>query len=296
MFKKMRPASPVPSAAPKSPAEYHLIGDALRILPRGELEAYVSERTRFAYLGNNRGIAVMLGHYKMHLDTTDQGFAPHMIFDGYWEYWLTKFLADQIKPGDVACDVGSNLGYYSILMSELVGSAGHVHCFEPNPKICSLLRGSLALNGFARRTTVHQVAVSDEARPDVSFFIPHGEPKNGTMVPAGFSHASGETIVVRSQRFDSIKFDRLDFVKIDVEGAELGVLRALQSLKERFHPKIVSEVNFGRKYGYQDILALLGHDGQLQHIDYDGTPKALTPEMAQNQRVNEDWLVYSPGQ
>lgn len=120
MFRRKPSVSPSATAGPAK-AEFATVGEALRGLTRGEAEAYISARTRFAYLGNNRGLGVVLAKYKMHLDTTDQGFAPHMIFDGYWEYWLTRFLADQIKPGDNVCDVGANMGYYSVLMSELVG-------------------------------------------------------------------------------------------------------------------------------------------------------------------------------
>jgi FkbM family methyltransferase len=298
MFSKLRRRSAAvaaPAASAASSADFHFVGDAFRTLGRGEAESYIAARTRFAYLGNNRGIAVVLGKYKMLLDTTDQGFAPHMIFDGYWEYWLSKFLADNIRPGDVACDIGANLGYYSILMSELVGPAGKVHCFEPNPAICNLLRGTVGVNGFGGRSTVHQVALSSAEKGEVAFYVPRNEPKNAMIVQPGFQHPGGETISVPTARFDSLPFDKLDFLKIDVEGAELEVLRGLQQLKQRFEPKIVCEVNFGRGYSYDKIVELLGHNGELQHIDYSGEAVLLTRDMVERERIDEDWLVYYPG-
>lgn len=269
--------------------------EILRKFGRGEAERAIAARTRFAYMGNNRGIAIVLGRYKMHLDTTDQGFAPHMIFDGYWEYWLSKFLAETIKPGDVVCDIGANLGYYALLMAELVGHEGRVHAFEPNPAICSLMRASLAVNGFAPRSKVHEVALSSSGNGDAALYVPRNEPKNAMVVQAGFKHAGGETLAVRSTRLDSLPFDRLDFIKIDVEGAEVDVLRGLQELKARFQPRIVCEVNFGRRYSYDQIVELLGHNGELQHIDFAGKARALTREMAEHERINEDWLIYCPG-
>ncbi len=294
MFRRKPPVSH--SAAPEAGAvEFASVGDALRGLSRGEAEAYISARTRFAYLGNNRGLAVVLAKYKMHLDTTDQGFAPHMIFDGYWEYWLTRFLADHIKPGDSVCDIGANMGYYSVLMSELVGHQGQVHCFEPNPRVCELLQATLNVNGFAQRAKVHGIALSESDQADLAFFIPHNDPKNARLVSAGFSHPSGQTISVRSRSIDSLNLPPISFIKIDVEGAELQVLRGLQALKDAYKPRIVCEVNFGRGYSYDDILALLGHHGELQHVDYWAKAEVLTREMAASERINEDWLVYYPG-
>ena len=295
-MRKKKPASESAPEKAKTPSEFRLISDALRGLSRGDAEQYISARTRFAYLGKNRGIGIVLGQYKMFLDTTDQGIAPHMIFDGYWEYWLTRFIVDHIRPGDVVCDVGANLGYYSILMSELVGHAGRVHCFEPNPGMCELLRATLGTNGFASRATVHPVALSEAEKPAINFFIPHNEPKNAHAVPAGFTHPSGHTIMVPTRKLDSLEFPRLDFIKIDVEGAELAVLGGLQRLKETFRPRIVSEVNFGRGYTYDQIVDLLGYRGGLLHVDYTGKAAPLTREMSLRERINEDWLVFWPGE
>jgi len=297
MLKKLRRIAGVPQASPQAApvTEFNTAGEVFRTLDRGHAEAYIAARTRFAYLGNNRGIAMVLGRYKMHLDTTDQGFAPHMIFDGYWEYWLSKFLAATIQPGDVVCDVGANLGYYSLLMAELVGPGGRVHAFEPNPAICSLMRASLAVNGFAARSNIHEIALANHEHKDVSFFVPRNEPKNGMMVPAGFKSSRGDTVSVRTARFDTLPFDRLDLLKIDVEGAEIEVLEGMRKMREIFQPRVVAEVNFGRGYTYDVVVDLLGKDGELQHIDYSGAPQPLTRDMASHQRVNEDWLVYYPG-
>lgn len=294
MFRR-KPSAFQPSAGAAS-TEFALIGDALRTLGRGDVESYIAARTRFAYLGNNRGIAVVLGKYKMHLETTDQGFAPHMIFDGYWEYWLTRFLADHIRPGEAVCDIGANMGYYSLLMSELVGAGGQVHCFEPNPRVSELLRATLNVNGFGQRAKVHAVALSDTENSDIAFFIPHNDPKNARIVPAGYAHASGQTVSVSSRKIDTMDLPRISFMKIDVEGAELHVLRGLQTLKQMHRPKIVCEVNFGRGYGYDDIVAMLGSRGELQHVDYTGKAELLTREMTERERINEDWLVYYPGE
>lgn len=295
MRKKNPPSAPSASGA-HQPVEFATVGEALRALSQPDAERYISARTRYAYVGDNRGLAVVLGGYKMHVDTSDRGFTPHMILDGFWEYWLTKFLADNVHPGDVVCDVGANMGYYSLLLGELVGGQGHVHCFEPNAHMCELLRGTLVMNSLGRRATIHEVALVEANGPDVHFFIPRNEPKNACIVAPGYSRPDGSTVSVRARSLDSFDFNRLDLLKIDVEGAEIGVLRGLRRLKDRFQPKIVCEINFARGgYAYDDIVELLGSNGQLLHIDYSGYPAVLTREMSLRERVREDWLVYYPG-
>src|SRR5436853_284660 len=79
----------------------------------------------------------VLGSCKMYLDTRDTGFGSHVSLDGYWEPWITVFVARQLRPGMVAIDVGANYGYYSLLFAALVGDTGHVYAIEPNPEIVS---------------------------------------------------------------------------------------------------------------------------------------------------------------
>lgn len=269
----------------------------LREKNRAEAESLFSSRTRTAYLGNNRSLCLALGEYKMYVDTTDVGFSPHIMFDGYWEYWLTKFIAETVKPGDHVLDVGANLGYYSLLLSDIVGPDGLVWAVEPNPALLQMLEWSVRLNGFSHRTRLVNAALVDKADlKQVPFFVPFDEPKNGTIVPTGFTHPRGETISVSACTVDSLNIERLDFLKIDVEGAEIPVLKSLERVKKAFSPKIIAEVNFARGYSYDDILSLVGYRGELLHLDFDTDIKPLTRQMAREERKGEDWLVYWPGQ
>lgn len=272
------------------------IAETLKKKNRIEAEALIREQTRVAYLGDSKALCSVLGGYKMLVDTRDLGFAPHMMFDGYWEYWLTRFMAMTIGPGSIVVDVGANLGYYTLLMAELVGPTGMVHAFEPNPAICGLLQSTINLNGFDSRVRVYNAAVvGKDGQREVTLFVPDADPKNATLVAEDFSRPSGKTVKVAAHWLDELNLGKVDFVKIDVEGAELAVLSGLVSIRDRFEPTIVCEVNFGRRYGYDDVLRHLGRNGQLSHIDYEGELRPLTMKMAEQERKHQDWLVCWPG-
>lgn len=268
------------------------ISQTIRTKNRIEAEEIIRSMTRSVYLGDHRSICIVLGGYKMLVDTRDLGFAPHMMFEGYWEYWLTRYMVSRIKPGDVVADIGANLGYYTLLMAELVGPEGHVHAFEPNPAINELLRLTINLNGFGSRVTVHDGAlVAPDGPKEVSFFIPTNDAKNAAIVPEGFSSPKGEVIKVATHTLDELRLPKLDFMKIDVEGAELGILAGSRETRQSCNPKLVCEINFGRRYSYDDVLAHLGIEGGLMHVDYESVARPLSREMTTRERINQDWLA-----
>lgn len=72
------------------------------------VEALCRERTAAVYIGNGQVLSRVLGRFKMLTDSSDAGFAPHIIMDGYWEIWITRWMVENVQPGWTAIDVGSN--------------------------------------------------------------------------------------------------------------------------------------------------------------------------------------------
>jgi FkbM family methyltransferase len=265
---------------------------------RTEAEAVIRKLTRSQYLGKNRVLCSILGGRKFFAIADDIGFSTHMIFDGYWEFWLSLCFARHIKLGDTVMDVGANLGYYTLMAADLVGPTGHVFAVEPNPSVHRFMCDTVSVNGFASRVTPLNAALGATAGAAyVPFFVPKGEPKNGRFVSAEENavnlSASGEVFEVRALESIPVGSRHVDFIKIDVEGAELNVLESLSPLLQAFRPKVVCEVNFARGYAYHDVARSLGESPELSHLDYDGEIRPLTKQMAESERIGDDWLVCS---
>jgi FkbM family methyltransferase len=260
---------------------------------------HFTDSTRSQYLGDNKILCKILGDKKLFTIADDVGFSTHMILDGYWEFWLTKYFADNIQPGDTVIDIGANLGYYSIIAADLVATTGKIFSVEPNPLVAKLLYDSISVNGYGHRTEVLNFALSfGEESGRLPFFVPFNEPKNGRLVSEGENHEYlkqfGTIFDVDLGHLSPDRFDRVDFIKIDVEGAELAILQHLKPIIERFRPKIVCEVNFARGYGYDDVVTVLEENGELKFLDFDSVVRPLTRQMAETQRVGDDWLICSP--
>ncbi len=203
--------------------------------PRYLNECAIRALCRSAYLGETTSVCRVLGRYRMFVDTGDVGLSTHLLMDGYWEIWTTEAMLKYVRPGMTAIDIGANLGYFTLLIADLVGPSGRVDAFEPNPAIADRLRRSVAVNGFGSTTTVHNLALGD-AEAAITVIVPPGEPKNAHVVPWR-SDVGGASVA--QKRLDSFADLKPDFIKIDVEGAEESIWRGMAGMLAHGQPMTV---------------------------------------------------------
>lgn len=214
-------------------------------------------RSRAVYIGNNRVLAKTARGLKMFVDSRDVSIAPHIILDGVWEEGTEAVVRAIVKPGMSVLEIGANVGYFTLVMAQAVGSNGHVVAFEADPDLAQLVRDNVEVNGFIKQALVHNLAVSDVAG-ELRFHRALHHRGNGTIL-AGFDQTphnpevERETIAVRAVTLDEAiaggERPQPDFIKMDAEGAESaivrGAARTLASQKTRvwmfeFFPRFVA--------------------------------------------------------
>ena len=227
----------------------------------------------------------VLGRHKMYVDLRDTGFAPHLMFEGYWEYWITDFMWRNVKPGQVCVDVGANHGYYTLLLADLVGARGKVHAFEPNPRLAELLGLNVAVNGFWHVAEARAAALGDRDGETARFVVPLRDPKNAHLVrpeqrlPADLDAAGLALHEVPVVSLDEAVPGRVDFLKIDVEGAEEAVWRGMQRLIARSPGiGIAMEFNPLRCGDAPGTLAEMAARFPLREITFAGIASPCSPE------------------
>ncbi|MEI7932892.1 MAG: FkbM family methyltransferase [Alphaproteobacteria bacterium] len=257
--------------------------------PRSTVEAAIRRRVQTAYLGDGLVLARILGRHKIFLRSADRGFACHLMLDGFWEIWLTQFLARRVKPGITAIDVGANFGYFTLLLGDLVGSAGHVVAVEPNPEAAALLQESVLLNGHRTRTTVVPHALGASAGRGW-LYAPDGEPKNAALV-ADENLPGGRTVEVATLTLDEVAlpYRKVDLVKIDAEGGEEGIIAGMRQLIARDRPTIVLEFNAARYADPRRFLdELLASYGTARELSLHGKLLPLDRASVLDQTSRED--------
>jgi FkbM family methyltransferase len=237
------------------------IYDIWRILdcPRDDVEAEIRALCQTAYIGDHSALCRILGRYKLYVDTRDIGIASHLMLDGFWELWVTAAMMRCVRRGAVVADIGANLGYFTLLLADLVGPEGRVLSFEPNPDMTNLLRKSISCNGFGGYTDLHEIALGaheGHATLDVDEQYPGGgrsvarseehvvgnkpvmssDAYYGKSQPTAWQHTQVSPLV-RMTRFDAIvgALD-VEFIKMDVEGCEQFVWSGMTKLLERKRP------------------------------------------------------------
>jgi len=184
------------------------------------------------------------------------GSAIHRCWLGFYEYEKQQWISREVRPKSVFWDIGANVGFYSLLASKLVRS-GKVFAFEPVPRNLEHLRKHLVLNRVTN-VEVLPIAVSDE----------NGSARFQVEQSGSMGHLSGEgSITVQIATLDSLvdegKVLPPDYVKMDIEGAELLALRGSSRTFQRFRP-VLFLATHGRKVEIEcrRLLKLWGYDCQ----------------------------------
>ena len=150
--------------------------------------------------------------------------------DGFWEPELVDVFAAILKEKTskqrscLFLDVGANLGVHAVYMARL---GCRVIAFEMQPKLADLMRTSLYLNGLDDRVTLINQPVYDI--PKTLYFVPIPGNLGGTNVYESRTGRSNE-VAKEAVRIDDVVKERIDLMKIDVEGAEIHALRSMSNL------------------------------------------------------------------
>jgi FkbM family methyltransferase len=214
---------------------------------------------------------------------------------GFFDYWgqdlpELQFLWRTLKPGMVFFDIGAYHGIFSLVAGRRMGKSGRVVAFEPSPREFSRLKLHLRWNHI-ENARAESLAVGSDAGERTFFQVSSGDQtRNGLRPPA--SRDELKEIAVRTisldQYIEAISLERVDLVKLDVEGGESDVLRGAASLLNGFRPIFICEVLDAatQPWGYEAreiVSAFSRHDMAWFDFQPRGT---LTPHKIQDEYPN----------
>lgn len=210
-------------------------------------------------------------------------------FKAYADHAERKFLRRTLSPGDVAVDVGANIGIYTQLLSRWVGPTGLVHSFEPSPenfgrlqsatrKLANVRLSQSAVGESSRRTALY---VSDKLNVDHRAYPPEGD--------------SRPTVPIEMIALDDYfkPGERVDLIKMDIQGYELHALRgASRVLADNPTIKLLFEFwPYGLKQAgsnWAELIGVLKENGKLvQQVSSEG----LTGFDPRSANESEAWYI-----
>ncbi len=154
-------------------------------------------------------------------------------YRGQYEPEKTRAIGTVVQPKDVVFDIGAHVGYFTVLMSDIVGEQGRIIAFEPRDINKKFLKRHLKAN-HCNNVEVIEACVGDR----------EGKARLETRVGTGTGFVSDTgnievDMVVLDELVDSGKLPKPDFIKMDVEGGEMMVLQGAKHLIETHKPRMI---------------------------------------------------------
>ena len=155
-------------------------------------------------------------------------------------YIVTKLLKI-IKPGDICWDVGANIGFYTCLLASQVEDRGAVVAFEPAVRTCGYLNENVSLNQFTNVTVVNK-GLSDKQEQRPLYYSEAGLAEGTASLKYADGRAASERVTLDT--IDNLipELPIPDFIKIDVEGYQLEVLRGAEYCLKTHAPLLMAEL------------------------------------------------------
>ncbi len=188
--------------------------------------------------GNTDPVEVVLDGFSIFVRRSDRDIGSAIVRGVGYEPHVSALLRRELRSGDVFLDVGANLGFFTMLAAHLVGPTGQVVAVEPMDKNLQLVYLGLERNAF-HNVEVFPFGASD--RSGVVAIITDPNTSNALVQSAPSSKKISVHAPVRTLDWMCRDLDRLDVVKMDIEGHELFAWRGARELFERFKPRIATE-------------------------------------------------------
>jgi methyltransferase, FkbM family len=187
-------------------------------------------------LGEKRYLRLLAGSFQKLYKTGQLGV----------DYQDIYFLKNLVKPGDYCIDIGAHLGYFTLELSRLAGSSGHIYAIEPMSKFFSTLKGMI------EKKTLNNITLYPFAMGGESEFVEMGIPRVNNVKKFAYARAisSHRTLdYVESEQVKNVYGDelfshlpRVDFIKCDVEGLELSVMKSFLGIIRKQQPVVLCEL------------------------------------------------------
>jgi FkbM family methyltransferase len=221
--------------------------------------------------------------YKIFINRKDFKISSYLLENRTYESAETELVKNQINKGDIVVDMGANVGYYTLIFAGLVGKNGKVFAFEPDRDNFALLSKNVKENKFDNVILVNK-AVSDK-NGKTKLYLSEENKGDHRIYDSGENRDSVMVDVVCLNDFLNEYKHKIDFIKMDIQGAEGNAIKGMTNFIENnkkikilteFWPIGLSSFNFNPKE-FLEILEDYGFN--FYDIRREGTIKATKDEI-----------------
>ena len=204
------------------------------------------------------------------------------------------FYLNQIRKGDIVFEFGANRGYFTNLYTNIVGKDGHVYAFEAVKSTfestSKALRPAYIPNltfenkAVGNINTTTEICIPDDADGQASL----ANQNAGCWQDASIRQEECQMIRIADYIMDK-GIDRIDFLKADIEGAELLAFQGMSTYLREFSPKLLVEINSAWTSAFEykpiDLISYLKDQGYLSFYEVSNTLKYLSKDQLEDENI-----------
>jgi len=231
----------------------------------GLFGAYFYKKLRYSLIDLSKERTIEIHGCKFALKPNDKGISAELLSFGSHEPLSTDLVTSVIKPGMTCIELGSNIGYYAVLESKIVGKNGKVIAIEASPDNYKYLQKNSKLQNFSNMETYNFVL--GDHNGEVNFLTKSISNWSRIMKDNEKPNPSDSISKLPMKTLDSFleekKLDRVDFARMDVEGYEYNIYQGMKKTIEKFKPSLLIEfhLNILGKSKTKKFLSELKNDG-----------------------------------
>lgn len=226
---------------------------------------------------------IKVNDYQMKIIPNDKGISSELMIYGNHEPLTTQIISKELDKGMNCLDIGSNIGYYALLESKKIGQLGKVWAIEPSPENFSTLIDNIKLQNN-ENIKAFNFAIGDK-NGEIEFII--SKKSNWSKIKEEKDHIEpGDKIIkVPLKTLDSFSeesnFEKIDLLRMDVEGYENKIIEGATQFLRKFKPKIMIEIH-KKIMGINETKKMLE---KLKEINYEN--KYFIPRIFDSQIIGD---------
>lgn len=238
--------------------------------------------TRFAHVISRllpayQGIIELPNHLRMYVNS-DEPLQRWLLFSGNIHPELTILLQQHITLGSYCLDVGSNLGFFALHFALWAGEGGRVAAFEANPTLAELIRYNIELNGFSQVEVVNKIV--HKYSTTLTFHLSPELGKSSIIPVPNATESLKLPALSLDDYLEAQVWERLDVVKMDIEGNDSNAILGAERALRRFKPFLIFESPYSNTPQSQQAFALLEEIGySFYELTEDGVLNPYQPAM-----------------
>jgi len=199
---------------------------------------------------------LILGKYEFQTIENDEGISTELQIYESHEPLTTHLIINELKQDMVCIDLGSNIGYYAVIESNIIGESGKIFAIEPSPVNFPILKLNLE-NQKKNNFVAYNIGIGDK-NEEMEFII--SAKSNWSRIRMNNEKINSEDKVIKipvktlNSFVNENNIKKIDILRMDVEGFEYSILLGANEVLEKFKPKLFIEIHkmyLGKEKTYQ---------------------------------------------